>query len=324
MFFRNIFGFLGPQLAKVLSSSQYFFANSLNNRIVPCYDFLKSLLLDDKKVARSLMRGSFIFQKDVHQYLGPNLETLQQMGAPYSAISYGLTEYPDMFDKNCHQFRAAVEKAVEMGFKPSRISFIHVIRAKFIMSTSTWENKVKVYKSWKWSDDDISSAFRKHPICTLLSEKKISSAMDFLVNKMGFLPTTIAKSPVILCYSLEKRIVPRSKVYRNIQLKGLMEKDLSLRAFMKPAEKQFLDKFVTPYIEHVPELLNVYQGKVGFLPSTIAKTLTVLCFSFEKRIAPRNTIYRILQLKGLMEKEISLNTLMNSAEKQFLDKFGSP
>lgn len=246
------------------------------------------------------------------------------MGAPYSAISYGLTEYPDMFDKNCHQFRAAVEKAVEMGFKPSRISFIHVIRAKFIMSTSTWENKVKVYKSWKWSDDDISSAFRKHPICTLLSEKKISSAMDFLVNKMGFLPTTITKSPVILCYSLEKRIVPRSKVYRNIQLKGLMEKDLSLRAFMKPAEKQFLDKFVTPYIEHVPELLNVYQGKVGFLPSTIAKTLTVLCFSFEKRIAPRNTIYRILQLKGLMEKEISLNTLMNSAEKQFLDKFGSP
>ena len=47
-------------------------------------------------------------------------------------------------------------------------------------------------------------------------------------------------------------------------LKGLIKEieNVSLYSVILPAEKFFLAKFVAGYIDEVPRLLSVYQGKV--------------------------------------------------------------
>ncbi|PSR86044.1 Transcription termination factor like [Actinidia chinensis var. chinensis] len=98
-----------------------------------------------------------------------------------------------------------------------------------------------------------------------LSEKKIASGMDFLVNRMGFKPAEIGRYPIVLSYSLDRRIIPRCCVIRVLLLKGFMKNKISLGSFVSFTEKRFLDEFVKKYEEQVPELLSIYQGKRGIL-----------------------------------------------------------
>ncbi|KAJ0079680.1 hypothetical protein Patl1_22555 [Pistacia atlantica] len=64
--------------------------------------------------------------------------------------------------------------------------------------------------------------------------------------------------------SLEKRVILRCLVSKVLQSKGLVKKNLSLSSCVKPAEKLFLDRFVTKCLDQVPELINIYQRKEGF------------------------------------------------------------
>lgn len=113
------------------------------------------------------------------------------------------------------------------------------------------------------NEDDILAAFRKHPHCMMLSEKKIMKGMDFFVNNMGWPSKVIAQLPVVLFFSLEKRIIPRCRVIRVLMSKRLIKDDLSLASVLLPVEKCFLERFVTKFEEEVPELLSIYEGKVN-------------------------------------------------------------
>lgn len=98
----------------------------------------------------------------------------------------------------------------------------------------------------------------------ILSQKKIMQTMDFLVNKMGWSAAMIPTYPIILCFSLEKRIIPRCCVVKVLMSKGLIDENLSLAYVVLPAEKQFLERFVTRYLSQVPQLLSVYEDQLDF------------------------------------------------------------
>ncbi|KAM1815157.1 hypothetical protein ACFX11_028739 [Malus domestica] len=87
-------------------------------------------------------------------------------------------------------------------------------------------------------------------------------SMDFLVNKMGWSSGMIAKHPVVMNLSLERRLIPRCSVVKVLLLKGLINENFNLGSVVIPAEKQFLETFVNRYLGKVPQLLSVYQGKV--------------------------------------------------------------
>ncbi|RVW61506.1 hypothetical protein CK203_066036 [Vitis vinifera] len=106
------------------------------------------------------------------------------------------------------------------GIRPLKMVFIKAIHVLAGMSKPTWEHKMEVYRRWGLSNHEIMLLFRAFPICMSLSEKKIMSTMDFLVNKMGWNLTAITKVPSTLSYSLEKRIIPRCSVAKVLILKG--------------------------------------------------------------------------------------------------------
>ncbi|XP_059625741.1 transcription termination factor MTERF8, chloroplastic-like [Cornus florida] len=264
-FFQSI-GVSRTDLARTLSLDPTLLTRSLENQIVPNYNFLKSVLQSNQKVVAAMRRTSWLFLQDHTKNLVPNIAVLRELGVPESCIILLLAHYPEAILQKHEQFSEIVTEVKKMGFDPLKSTFVlalHAISGKG--SELRWNRCYEAYKKWGWSKDDILSAFRKHPHCMILSEKKITAAMDFFVNNMGWQSTMIARCPVVLFFSLEKRIIPRCSVIQVLSSKGLMKKDLSLSTVLLPVEKSFLDRFVTKYEEELPELLSVYQGKVDIL-----------------------------------------------------------
>ncbi|KAF5794088.1 putative transcription regulator mTERF family [Helianthus annuus] len=85
-----------------------------------------------------------------------------------------------------------------------------------------WDKKMGTYEKWGWSKDEILMAFRTDPWCMMKSEEKIDTVMDYLVNKMGFETSVVAKNSLLISLSMEKRIILRCVVFEYCLKKGLV------------------------------------------------------------------------------------------------------
>ncbi|VVA14124.1 PREDICTED: mRNAion termination factor [Prunus dulcis] len=249
-------------LARTLSYDPALLKISLQNQIIPAYNYLKSLLLSEDKVMKVLKNKPWIFLENLSKNVVPNIELLRELGMPSSGIALLLAHSPNILMKKHELFSEIVGEVKELGFEPMKSSFVSAIRVLSGKKT-IWSRNSEAYRKWGWSEDDILSAFKLNPLCMTKSEKKIMKTMEFLVNKMGWPSASIAKYPTVVSLSLERRIIPRCSVVKVLFSKGLMvEENLSLASVLCPAEKPFLERFVIRYLDQVPQLSNVYQGKV--------------------------------------------------------------
>ncbi|XP_004309705.1 PREDICTED: uncharacterized protein LOC101313174 [Fragaria vesca subsp. vesca] len=249
-------------LAKIMTYNPNLLTRSLENSLIPCYNFLKSVVISDVKVVRTLKQNSSIFLENLSKNVKPNIRLVTELGMPHSALARLVACFSKTVTRKPEFFSQLVRQVAEMGFDPGNVNFV---QAMVVLSwkKTTWRHKEEAYRRWGWSDNDILSAFKRHPLCMMVSEKKIMVTMDFLVNKMGWESGKIAEVPYVFVYSLEKRIIPRCSVVRVLLLKGLIEeKKLSLSYVFVPSEECFFSRFVTRYLDQVPQLLDVYQGKV--------------------------------------------------------------
>ncbi|KAM5551626.1 transcription termination factor MTERF15, mitochondrial-like [Rosa sericea] len=253
-------GLSRQDLARVVSSNPNILGHSLEKQIIPVHKFIRSLLSEQDVIA-VLKRGSRIFSANQCNILVPNIKLLIELGMPQSCISRLLTHCTNDVIVNHEKFVKAVHEAKEMGFDMENSRSLWAIRA--LCRKNKLDHCRQVYMMrWGWSEDDVLSAFRMHPPCMIMSVKKLMQVMDFLVNKMGWPSRMIAKHPLVLSFSFEKRIIPRCSVVKVLMLRGLKNENLNLNYVLQPAEKEFLEKFVTKYLDRVPQLLSVYQGNV--------------------------------------------------------------
>ncbi|XP_077214486.1 uncharacterized protein LOC143849367 [Tasmannia lanceolata] len=163
---------------------------------------------------------------------------------------------PDRFNENIMMIK-------EMGFDPLKSMFIQAVYIMSVISKSTWEAKLEVYKSEGWSENEILHAFKSQPMCMALSEKKIRKMSRYFVKKMGWKPSVISRNPSIMNFSLEKRIHPRCSVLQILMSEGLIDKDSNPAWALLLSEKDFKEKFVIKNQEKVPKIRREYQNMIG-------------------------------------------------------------
>ncbi|KAF8395581.1 hypothetical protein HHK36_019531 [Tetracentron sinense] len=258
-FFRNN-GISDPILAKILSADPKVLLSSLEKHIIPSFNYLKTLLHTNENVAFALRRTTWI----LHSLPKQNISLLQNHGVPESTISKIIMANPRTVCFKPDKFRETFMKTIEMGFDSSSLMFAYGFIKLSGMKKGTWEAKMAVYRSFGWPEDEILSMFRKQPICMGFSEKKISTALDFFMNKLNWTRAYISKYPTALFLSLEKRTMPRCSVFEILLSKGLMKKGNMGKA-LKVAEDDFLKNYVVKYQEDLPQLLKIYRSKMGVL-----------------------------------------------------------
>ncbi|KAL7252027.1 hypothetical protein ACSBR1_013806 [Camellia fascicularis] len=261
-------GISKADLAKAVTTGPVVLKGSLNNRIIPSFNFFKALLHSNTKFVAAFKRFPQIFVQDQKAVTIPNIEIMRQHGVPESKVVFLLTTQPRSFIMKPEEFEKIMNEVKEMGFDPSKKHFVLAVHALTSMSKSTWQRKVEVYGKWGWSDEQTILAFGKNPWCMMASEEKIMAVMDFYVNTMGWESSRIARRPKWISLSLEKRIIPRCSVVQVLLSKGLIDKKrLSLATLLESTESLFLEKFVIQYNEQAPQLLKLYQDKISLQKS---------------------------------------------------------
>ncbi|KAL5551044.1 hypothetical protein UlMin_001220 [Ulmus minor] len=237
---------------------------SLEKSIVPFYDVIKSELRD-QKVAKGLSTWR-VFGKEALSNFGPNISTLKDVGVPNSSIVYLLvsSHVGTILQQNTETFKENVAKVISMGFNRSLMSFCNALQVISLLSKSRWEEKMKLYKKFGWTEDEILLAFRKSPLVMLLAENNVVTKMSFFVNKMGLQPSDVAQNPEVLKYSLENRIIPRCSITHVLLSKGLIKKKIPLSTILFTTKKYFLNKFVLEYQQEIPQLSSFFEGKMSF------------------------------------------------------------
>lgn len=232
----------------------------LEHAISPRYDFIKKFTLSDESTLRAIKScPSIVYLK----YPAQNIQILLENGVPESKITMLLRYWGSCLVAVTPAFRNAVEEVKRLGFKPDKTLFLVAVCAKLVRK-SLWEKKIELYGKWGWSEETVRSAFVRSPWCMLVSEAKIEAMMEFCVKQLGCDPLFFAKYPVLIAFSLEKRIVPRALVVQFLMSKGLV-KDVNWAAAFIASESLFLRKFVVSFEKEASQLMKLYEEKRDLL-----------------------------------------------------------
>ncbi|CAN1282866.1 Transcription termination factor MTERF8, chloroplastic [Linum perenne] len=254
-------GFSPSDIAQILLRAPDILHSSVENQLLPNLNFIKGVIQSEEKVICAVRRGPFLLTWTPKTYVIPNLKFLRESGVVDSTIIRLLQFSPmRLFRPQC-QLSETVERLKQMGMDPKLGSFGTAILTIGGMTKETWDSKIDAYKKWGWSEDVTLRAFTKSPQCMQLSVKKLDETMDYYVNKIGFDALRIARLPVLLIYSLKKRIVPRGTVLCFLLSKGLIKPRFSVGTFQM-SSKEFEEKLLVPYQDEAPELVDLYREKI--------------------------------------------------------------
>ncbi|KAL5994955.1 hypothetical protein ACLOJK_025012 [Asimina triloba] len=256
-FFREK-GLSQPEVVNLMTVNPIFLTSSLEEWIKPKFSFIKGIL-GTEEVAIEWLKHKRLFCLD---RLVVNVTTLKEYGIPSRFLSKLLFKERMALELNPDRFKENVKMVKEMGLSLSTYKFLLAVVAMTSLSRSTWDEKVKVYKSCGWSDDQIYSAFCKDPFCMQVSEEKIRRVMDFFGKELGWSARYLSSYPWLLHLSLEKRTTPRHKFLQILASKGLITMGEHGGRFIMGNER-FFENYVVKYQKKFPDIFKTYEDILG-------------------------------------------------------------
>eukprot|EP00268_Persea_americana_P038116 TRINITY_DN3776_c0_g1_i10.p1 TRINITY_DN3776_c0_g1~~TRINITY_DN3776_c0_g1_i10.p1 ORF type:complete len:439 (-),score=48.59 TRINITY_DN3776_c0_g1_i10:1398-2714(-) len=259
IFFQEL-GLSGASFADILTKCPALLKCSIDNHIRPKIDFLRTLLQNDDDVIRAIKKSCWLGQCSLHKIIMPNIEILRRYGASDSQISSCLVLHTRMFTHNPDSLEELTARVEKIGFKRGSPMFFRATYALSSLSKATLEAKVKMLKSFGWSEEDVFSAFLKAPLFLAVSERKFRASMRFFLDELGCEPSELRSRPMLFMFSLEKRLLPRHNFLKILKSKGLLEEGVNFLSVARLSERLFLKKFVLRYLDDVPDLKETYKG----------------------------------------------------------------
>ncbi|XP_027332214.1 uncharacterized protein LOC113847357 [Abrus precatorius] len=245
-------------IVRMVSIGPRFLSRSLENHIVPSYEFVRGFLQSDDQLIACMNRNSS-FLSDGRFAL--NSELLIDNGVKRSDIAKLLRRWPSILCSA--NLLKTITELKGMGFVPSTSSFCVALLAKRTVNKAKWDEKVETFKKWGWSQEHVLEAFKRQPYCMLSSADKINAVMSYFVSQLGCDSLELVRSPVVFQLSLQKRLIPRASVVDYLNSKGLRKKDASMTTPFALPEKLFLKRFVKRFKEHSSHLLKMYEKNMN-------------------------------------------------------------
>ena len=121
--------------------------------------------------------------------------------------------------------------------------------------------RIQLLHNLGFSKDDVLAVVRKQPLVLGFSEQKIQGNVDFLMKDVGLEVSYIVRRPVLLMYSVERRLLPRHCLLKVLREKGLLKGEPDYYFTASMGDKIFLQKYVHPFKNDVPGLTDDYASK---------------------------------------------------------------
>ncbi|KAG6488184.1 transcription termination factor MTERF15, mitochondrial-like [Zingiber officinale] len=228
------------------------------NALLARFKVWESLLGSKEILLKNLRRCGWFFSSNIENVVRPNINFLRdECGIPEERISLVLKRHPAFFTQKPDSLRALVDRVEGIGITRGSGMFLWILDVLHGVSREKFEAQAKIMNSFGWSNSDFVSVVKVHPTFLWLSTEVLQRKMDFLVKDVGMTPLDIAKHAVVLRLSLEKRLIPRFHVMEILKSEGLWTSQMKLSMFFSSPGPKFLQKYVLPYKDKLPKLLEV-------------------------------------------------------------------
>ncbi|XP_011620832.1 uncharacterized protein LOC18427339 isoform X2 [Amborella trichopoda] len=209
-------------------------------RLCHLIEFLKLVLETDDKVYRAIKNSGWLLKTDLKKTLLPLTNYMQSCGITLSQIAKLIMNFPRVLLLNPDWVKSVIQRVDELGFSRDASLYVHAIGVMSSLTKEKWEEKIKLFQSFGWSEKDVITAFKRAPHVLLVSEEKIRCAMEFYLNTLKFDGPYMILHPTLLMFSFEGRVVPRHRVVEHLRSKRLLRKSPSFSTVCHLTEKSFL------------------------------------------------------------------------------------
>ncbi|CAL9060162.1 unnamed protein product, partial [Musa banksii] len=212
--------------------------------IQPRINFWRSLLGSNERLIKACRRNMFLLTSSLAQKIEPNISLLRECGISEQHIAQMVVRLPSFL---CHTekcIKEAIKHVEELGVSRDCKKFPRALLTVVTLSRSRLDATFATLMSYGWSQPDCVAAFRKHPSIWSLSKKTLCDKMTFLMKEAGCELTYIICRPVLLTYSLEKRLRPRYEVLNFLDQNKLLDKGHDLLSVILLSEEKFRNKFL--------------------------------------------------------------------------------
>ncbi|THU52179.1 hypothetical protein C4D60_Mb10t01270 [Musa balbisiana] len=234
-------GFSDTEIVQLVSSCP---SVLLVRDIQPKINFWRSLLGSNERLLKASRRNMFLLTSRLAQKIEPNISLLRECGISDKRIAYMMVTKPTIVGRSNKYIKEAIKYVEELGVPCNCRMFPYALSTVAGMSRTRFYVTFATLMNFGFSLQDIFAVFRKHPIIWFLSKKNICDKMTFLMKEAGCELTYIISHPVILGYSLEKRLKPRYEILNFLEQNKLLDKAYGLLSMIILSEKKFQSKFL--------------------------------------------------------------------------------
>ncbi|CAL9772056.1 unnamed protein product [Musa acuminata subsp. burmannicoides] len=210
----------------------------------------------------------FILNFSLARTIEPNISLLREHGISDECIAHMVMTTPGCFGQ-IDKLKEVIKYIEELGVPRDSGKYRYALRVVMCMKRSSFDAISATLMSFGCSQPDIVAAFRKCPYVWTLSKKTICDKMTFLMKEVGFELTSIICYPVILTYSLEKRLRPRYEVLNFLKRNKLLDEGHNLVSVVRLTEEQFIKKYLFRHKEKFTSLYDSYLAAVQGKPHVV-------------------------------------------------------
>nr|GMC91367.1 transcription termination factor MTERF5, chloroplastic-like [Ipomoea batatas] len=251
------FGMSGRDLVDFVARHPFFLARGLETHLRPTLHLIRQAAGSNQNAARALKRFGRLLSYSSCKAIENNILLLREAGLSDDQIQRFIVERPCyLTSKPAWIGNVLTRVEMESGISRSSPAFYCGLLVAAALNKSTVDKKLEIFRSYGWSNSEISTMLQKLPQPLTLSEARLKKVLNFLMKELGYGSHYLAFRPVLLKYSLEKKIIPRSQV-----LKILEENELracSLFTAIVMSESKFFGEYVLPYKNKLPEMYQKY------------------------------------------------------------------
>ncbi|KAF7076897.1 hypothetical protein CFC21_081499 [Triticum aestivum] len=219
-------------------------------------------------------KGCSILWADLERVVKPNVAFLREFGLGPCDIAKLCVAQPWLLTSRAERVRATAVCVEGLGIPRGSGMFRHALNAVAFVSKEKIAAKVEhLKKTFRWSDAEVGIAISRAPNVLNKTKEFLQRRSEFLISDLGLEPAYIARRPVMLSYSLERRLRPRSYVVKFLKANGLLDPDRDLYSVLVLSEKVFMEKYICPHKEAAPCLAGDYADACkGLLPTNFRFT----------------------------------------------------
>jgi len=265
---RDCLGLSAPQIVRFLLVGSRALRCS---DIVPKLEFFISLFGSFERLLVILKKNCSILSSNIERVIKPNIAQLCQCGLSVRDIAHVCSHSVRLLSFRPDRVNEIVLRVEELGVHHSSRMFKHTIRSVSYVSKEKFAARLELLKSTLGcTESEFATIVSKQPAILGYSEEGLLRKIQFWIKEVGVEPQCIVKRPILLSYSLEKRLLPRHCVMKILQEKGLLSSKRAFYSFARFGEETFKLKYIDCYNDSVPGLADAYATvSAGVVPSGI-------------------------------------------------------